>query len=585
MSSLMSDNRDYEINRLSELYTRSFADDVTDEELAEFDRLDKKYADYHPDNVPPLPPMSPPMVLPTEFSIPEKIEVFTEHEIGIIAESQRCSVKQLRRRWIIQSNSAFYVIGPNGRYQTPITRAELAVSLPRDLARVPSEMATDKPTDGHIAWEKIIGDKAPVKRNVDDLLSEYSTVARRIVASMEIPHSYFDPKTQTYYERVCERRELVPMFHGDVDQWLTLLGGVDADRLKDWVATSVRLDRPTPGIYLHAPAACGKTMFADGLARVWSEAPTEMDSVVSSFNSMMANNPIVFADEALPKGLTSSFIRRFIAQQSHSLRRKNAHEAQLSGYFRVIIAANNPNLFKFEHEEFEHEDVAAIAARILYIQCDPRAADYLRSIGGRAATDSWVNGDKIAQHALWLAQTRHVEVGSRFLIENTSPSLHRNIASNGILRGQVIEHICRSLLRKDWGPGSKPNERGVQVGGGHVYVNTGFLADSWTETLSQPNVPSLKAIGMALKPLAIVSEDGRFERKLRNKDRRVMFYNVDPQHVYDAADSMQLASVEDFKALIDAPHLYADVIEGGVVTPQRTSSAGTLFDLSIQVKK
>lgn len=585
MSSLMSDNRDYEINRLSELYTRSFADDVTDEELAEFDRLDKKYADYHPDNAPPLPPMSSPMVLPVEFSIAEQPEVFTEAEISIIAESQRCSVKQLRRRLIIQSNSAFYVIGPSGRYQTPITRAELAVSLPRDLARVPSEMATEKPTDGYISWEKTNGDKAPLKRNVDDLLSEYSTVARKVVASMEIPHSYFDPKTQTYFERVCERRELVPTYHGDVDQWLTLLGGVDSERLKDWVATSVRLDRPTPGIYLHAPKACGKTMFAAGLARVWSEAPTEMDSVVSSFNSMMVNNPIVFADEALPKGLTSSFIRRFIAQQTHSLRRKNAHEAQLTGHFRVIIAANNPNLFKFEHEEFEHEDVAAIAARILYIRCDPGAAEYLRSIGGRAATDSWVNGDKIAQHALWLAQTRRVEIGSRFLIESINPTLHRNIASNGPLRGQVVEHICRSLLRKDWGPGSKPHERGIQFGGGHVYVNTGFLAESWTETLSQQNVPSLKAIGMALKPLAIANEKGHFEKKLMNKNRRVDFYHIDPAHILDAASSMQLASIEDFKALIDAPHLFADVIEGGMAVPQRTSPIGTLFDLSIQVKK
>lgn len=583
--SQMSDNREYEINRLSELYTRSFADDVTDEELAEFDHLDKKYADYHPDNAAPLPPMSPPIALPVEFSIAEKPEVFTEHEISTIADSQRCSVKQLRRRWVIQSNSAFYVIGPNGRYQTPITRAELAVSLPRDLARVPSETATENPADGRISWEKTNGDKAPLKRNVDDLLSEYSTVARKVVASMEIPHSYFDPKTQTYFERVCERRELTPTYHGDVDQWLTLLGGVDSERLKDWVATSVRLDRPTPGIYLHAPAACGKTMFAVGLARVWSQAPTEMDSVVSSFNSMMANNPIIFADESLPKGLTSSFIRRFIAQETHSLRRKNAHEAQLSGFFRVIIAANNPNLFKFEHEEFEHEDVSAIAARILYIQCDPKAADYLRSIGGIAATNAWVSGDKIAQHALWLAQTRNVEVGSRFLIENTSPKLHRNIAANGILRGQVIEHICRSLLRKDWGPGSKPNDRGIQFGGGHVYVNTSFLAESWTETLSQQNVPSLKAIGMALKPLAIANEKGQFEKRLSIKNRRVDFYHIDPEHITDAAKSMQLASVEDFKALIDAPHLFADVIEGGMVVPQRTSSAGTLFDLSIQVKK
>lgn len=563
---------DPERARFEMLSEMALSPDVTEEQLEDLERLQEAHPDWVAASV----------VLhePEPAPIPRRPEIFTAAELEQIAASQNCDLTTLKHRLIIQKANGYYVIGPEGEYGTMKIKAELDVSLPRDLARVPSASPPGSGQivpDGRIVWDKKKGDSTEPK-TVDDLRKDYCTVASKIVASMSIRHSYYDPEKEIFYERVCPmRRDIVPREDPEIDEWLTLLGGKNSEKLKDWVAVAPVLDKPVCSIYVDGPKDAGKTMLAAGVSRIWSEAPTEFESAHGAFNSAITDNPLIFADEELPYRMTSGFLRKFIGQGTHPLRRKNMPEAKLLGYFRLIIAANNPDLLQFEDEHFSRNDIEAIAARILYIKCDRAASEYLRSRGGYKWTKDWVSGDRIAAHALWLHKTREVVPGSRFLVQGEVTDVHRLIATHGSVRGLVIEWVCKALLKK-WVLSTGP--LGIQFGGGRIYVNTSFVKDTWDDVLDDDRVPSLSKIGRALKPLTIPDPDGKSERRLPISDGRADFYSIDPQHVYDASKRLQIATEETFKKLIEAKRAYVDLVDAPDSAPSPPPGAAPVHDAS-----
>jgi hypothetical protein len=484
---------------------------------------------------------------------------YTNEQIAAFARAQGCDAETFKRRWAIMINGAYFVHGQNG-YLPPIKMSDLPVSMPRDLAAVPKE--ADSPAG--IEWEVPWGDSTKSK-STEALLKEYATVARKLVASMAIEYSYYDDTTQTFFERVCPLRKLLPEYDEQIDKWLRLLGGKDANIFLDWIATATDLARVTCAIYLHAGKDYGKTLFANGMARLWGNMPTEMDSVVSSFNSAILNSPLIFADEELPKGVTSGFVRRFVGTPNRALRRKGLPEADLMGAIRLIIAANNDNLLKFDDEEFSSDDINAVAARIVYVRCDPGASDFLKSIGGYEGTRDWVSGDKIAKHALWLRDNRAVKPGRRFLVEGAVDMIHRKLATSGPIRGQVIEWISRALVT-DWGLMPNP---GIRFGGGELYVNASFVKDTWERIIGDNRSPSLQKIGRAFKPLSVG------ERRFKLGSRRADFYKIDVTHIYDSCLEMQVLTREAAEKLINRLVAVDDGEDGGSGGP--TSGGSNVF--------
>lgn len=518
--------------RAQHLFERSLANSATDEELAELATVEAEHPEWL---IPDEPPVAP---------VLRKMETFTTAEMEEIAASQRTTVKGLKSRWIIQRGNSYYVLGAEGKYRPPIIKTELATSLPRDLCRVrcASAQARSEVPDGCIQWEKMQGEQS-VRRTVDEFLFEYSTVARKTVASMALSHSFYDPETETFYEHVNPlRTNIVPKFNPFVDRWLDYLGGDDSEKLKDWMAVSPELGRPICALYFHAPKDAGKTMFATGMARCWSESSTELESARGDFNSAMADNPLIFADEELPKGMSSGFLRKFVGQSTHPFKRKGIPETKLLGCFRLVMAANNPDLLKFDEEDFSPDDIAAIASRLLYIKCHPDTAAYLESLGGREGTKDWVDGDVIAAHALWLRQTRVVKRGNRFLVTGKITDIHRRIATHGSVRGLVLEWICKSMFEKNrW----KEKNLGIVFGNGKLYVNASYVKDKWKEVLGDDRVPSLKKIGQALKPLSTG------EHRMQLGERRADFYDINPDHIYDNCRDLQIGTPEDYRRIIN----------------------------------
>ena len=48
-----------------------------------------------------------------------------------------------------------------------------------------------------------------------------------------------------------------PRKNDDVEYWLDMLGGEHKEKLKDWLATVRRTDRPTCALYLEGPPGTG----------------------------------------------------------------------------------------------------------------------------------------------------------------------------------------------------------------------------------------------------------------------------------------------------------------------------------------
>lgn len=474
---------------------------------------------------------------------------YPPEQIAFFAEQQKCSVERFKERWIIVSNGACFIHGVNG-YRPPVKHSlDLAISLRKHLAPVPSS----KVSPAGIDWEVPLG-SGTKEKTVEKIITEYGSVAARHILCTDIEYSFYDASTETFYERVCRLRPLEPTFDEQVDTWLRYLGGDNPETLLDWVATCPDLSRPTAAVYLHAGKDAGKTMFANGIARLWGESATPLASAVSSFNSAVVDCPLIFADEEIPRGVSSGFIRDFVSARARQIRRKNMTETTQKGTIRLVIAANGPDILKFDREDLNVDDIEAVAARILYFKCSPEAAKYLKKLGGNEGTADWVDGDRIAKHALWLRQNREAKRGTRFLVEGGVDVTHRNsiATSGGQTRSRAVEWICRAML-EDW---MEPNP-GIRFGGGELYINASFVQQNWEKLLGDNRPPSLQQISKAFKPLTVKDQqEKRFDIGLKRPDgkcRRADFYRIDPQYVYDNASTLQIGTEETFRGLINRP--------------------------------
>lgn len=399
------------------------------------------------------------------------------------------SLDEFARRWIIQKGTSFYVF-VEGRYRTPLIDKELAVSLQRDLSRAP------------IALQREDKHGKLTLRTPADLCDEHSTVARKVEASLCLQNSYYDPYSQTFFESVCPLRNLVPREHPEIQRWLELLGGEHAGKLIDWVASVMRLDRQSCAIYLDGPKSVGKTLLANGLARLWTPgSPAELDRVLEGFNESLVRCPLVFADESLPKraGITAE-LRRFIGSTSRSLNRKFLPVVNLDGAVRVVIAGNNDRLLE-TGEELSVNDLDAVAGRFLHIVAPKSAADYLVALGGPPHVGRWITSDMLAEHALHLRNVRDIDEDGRFLVEGEGSAFHDHLATSSGMAGLVCEWLVRYLAAAN----ETQKNHLLLVGEGEILVNTEALAKeaSWANYVPGFKVPTAQSVGRALRGLSI----------------------------------------------------------------------------------
>lgn len=408
------------------------------------------------------------------------------------ANSQRCTPDELLTRWVIQKGNAYYVF-VDGRYRPPLTENELEGSLPRDLARSPIDMI------------RFDAKGNPRQAKVGEVLADHRTVARALEASMTLQESYYDPETETFHEAVCPVRKIASNFHPQVDAWLRLLGGKDADKLLDWVASVTILDKQCAALFLMGEAGAGKGLLAGGLARIWNTGgPTEFASLVSGFNEAVAACPLVLCDEGLPKRRDYSAndeLRRWIGSSERTLNRKFMPAAKLGGCIRLLIAANNDRILD-GIEEMSEADRVAITQRLLCVTVGMEPRAYVEGLP-RAELQSWME-HKIAEHALWLRDNRVVVPGSRFLVEGFSTDMHDQLSVNNGLAPAVCEFLVNTIMQLN--PASAKTLKDVLVvGDGKVLVSSRAFSDElrWKMLVPGTRFPDTKSLYRTLSNMRI----------------------------------------------------------------------------------
>jgi hypothetical protein len=429
---------------------------------------------------------------------------------------------------------------------------ELRYGRERELVELPQWLSEVEPllAEGFIRVYNEDG-----RKKQPQILDEYSTLLPgSIVYDLTISESHYDTSTGDFRVAAAPFRPLTPEFNPQIDQWLDLLGGAQAHALKSWIAALTLLQRPSAAPFLIGDSGTGKSLLIEGLAKLWAAgAATPLDALVDgTFNGAIARCPFIAADEEFPPGFRSTKLRRWTGSSVQDLHEKYQERASLHGALRFIFAANKANALRFT-DQLGRDDLGAVALRFIFIDVDERPAKFLKSIGGREATEAWVDGCGIAKHALWLRDNYRFTPGQRLIVEGAEITrAHRALIVNGVVAEQVATAIAKFL--NDPSQFDRLLSDGTFiVGAGKVLVNGQGMLDAWKSALFQGGdrvAPLLDAINSALSNFSLSKTHAR--RTAPNGQTR-RYWDINPDAVIEFAERNQIGDPDALRARVAGP--------------------------------
>jgi hypothetical protein len=396
------------------------------------------------------------------------------------------------------------------------------------------------------------------RKKTPQILDEYgSLLPGSVVQDLTIAESHLDTTTGDFRVAAAPLTQLDPVFDPQIDQWLGLLGGAQAPALKAWVASVTVLHRPSAAPFLIGDSGAGKSLFIEGLARLWQAgAATPLDALVDgAFNGSIARCPLVAADEEFPPGFRSTKLRRWTGSSVQDLHEKYEKRTSLKGALRFVFAANKANALRFT-DQLGRDDLEAVGLRFIFIDVDDRPKQFLRELGGRNATAGWVDGFAIARHALWLRDNLMFTPGQRLIVEGTAiTKAHRALILNGVVAEQVATAIAKFLDAPDKFVTLLSNGTFI-VGEGELLANGQGLLDAWRVlfTGGERVPPLLDAINAALSNFSLKKEHARRETP-SGQTRR--YWMINPEVIIDFAERNQIGDPDVLRQRVNGARLRA----------------------------
>ena len=475
---------------------------------------------------------------------------YTDEEISEMASMQRVNVSEIEKMAVVYCGSANFFMTQNG-YEGPFGKDDANEAVREYLCPFGNRIALDSVSSS--------GNTSP--KSISRLRTQYGQVAKRIEADISKPYSTFNPKTKIFVESTARRDlSLQPVYHAEVNEWLTALGGDLSDKLLDWVACVTQLDRVCCALVLQGSQGIGKSLLCFGLANLWEVGvPTNLQNATGAFNGTLAKMPLIVADEGMnmKDEQMSEKLRSLIATQSRELNRKYLPVTQLKGAIRLIITTNEDNVLQFKGTHTS-ESTEAIAKRFLKVEAEEEARKHMVRMVREGRQADWML-KLIPEHALWLSQNRKVIPGDRFLVEgavdenivalvvdNDSTSLICEWLVNWLMSPQALEHNANLT-----------NLHRFDVLTGKIEIAAYAIQQAWDTYLSQYRILDLKDIGKALSSISVKKNKAERKRvrEIGQGTKRVL-HEVIPINLRSWVQKYRPEIANDFDQLIKAaPHL------------------------------
>lgn len=478
----------------------------------------------------------------------------------IVTKQSWDTLNEIRKRWIVQRDGVCWFLQKDGTYSPAISTKDVQLAISIHLGPTPVPTVT-------------ITEKGPKPVNRDLIFSRHAALASRVVADLTRQYTIYESETQTLREAVCPLRKcLKPVYGKQINSWLKRLAGENYEKILDWMATAPDLTQILCAIYFDGVSGSGKTLFAYGIARLWTDGPpAEIGEVIKGFNEELVRCPVVLADEEIPKDKyqdATAVLRSMLSTTSRSFKRKHRGPAELIGAVRLILAANNEFLLQPPSVTTRY-DTLAIAERFLEIEAAPPARNYLKGIR-KDERERWAQRG-IAEHALWL-QANHIikSKGNRFVVEGNVGKMHRGLTTRTKWNALCYEWLVNYLMSDTEVP--EIISGFVECMDGDLYVCNHALIHGWALHLRTREDPSTAKINAALRA---ISDDTK--KQLRRRNKRYKYYRVDLDYLYAWAETEAVGDREAIEARIRRESLKA-VEEDEIELPEAASKTSTQLE-------
>jgi len=468
---------------------------------------------------------------------------YADDDLKRIATRQGWEAPELQDRWVIQRDGSAWFLDGTGEYLGPYMRDDLTLAASKILAPAPVRLI--ELTKSGFRY-----------RAISDVVRECGSLASRVISDMTKQFTTYEPTTQTIHAAVSPiRTDLTPTFDKEIDQWLHLLGGILYSKLIDLISCVPDLDKLLCAVYFEGPKGAGKTMFAHGLAKIWSEGgPAEIEKALSDFNDEIVRCPLIFADEEMPKRYgrqtVTTTLRAMLTTTQRTLKQKYKPTSDLKGAIRLIIAANNAFLLDSSGVS-SAQDLEAIAQRFLYVPISQTASDYLDTLPRKKKID-WLNY-KIAEHALWLAENHEVkEPGKRFWVEGDVSQMHRMLMTGTKWNSMVCEWLVKYLMNPQ--PFDTQGTGLIRRQGGELLVNDQAIVDGWNHYMSPRIDAETAKIGAGLRAIAKTKD----RTQLRWQGKRIRYRQIDMNHLVDWSNTYNIGDEETMFGQLSPPAVESD---------------------------
>lgn len=379
-------------------------------------------------------------------------------------------------------------------------------------------------------------------------LEHYGIAAKEVIYSIALRKSVHNINTGCL--RLASAAPEVtfrPTEHKDVAAWLEAF---DNPKLLDWLACAPDPHKAVCGLGIYGPKSTGKSLLAVGIARLWGNGtPANPHEVFeTNFNASLARNAVLHIDEYTPNKFgrpISSILRQIIGAPRQALSVKQAQPISLEGYTRVILTGND-SLPLTLNEDIGRQSQEAIAERILAI----KAGDHIPGLLAQYDAASF-GLHKIAEHALWLAETRPVVKKQRFWVEGDMDEMLSQLVISNSPTASVAEWLVRFVLGQSQIPIAL---NGAEAGlwgqkDGRLALSVELINRRWEvfrDTRYKPGPMRIK------EQLSVLSTSGKTEKVTTMGGGRKRLHVVDTTKLATLADELGICEPDEFVAALNA---------------------------------